>query len=308
MIKTNRHGAEQERLLTFRSSEDPMLRGQLHGGGPEKMWKLAAKFFAQEPFSNGSDAKYEAVKAKLRETWGKDVINDMNKERLKSIAKNRGKDVELNKANAITASYYITVSDLDGDIKKVIDVDRVVDVNKDRSETKNLMLKFGAPFYFSYIESFRYWENVEQQKPYSLRFESEEIRDTFAASLLWVQQFSRERHKKRQLSMMTKAMLGGGKGRIWKISYRSTSRWWPHTLVWRVQGVGSSGAIAVFRDDLPDSTPLRERVVVRFSPSKLTSIGLLSRILWPDQTVTPTGAEGLQFAISRVPRVQDVSV
>ena len=297
VIKTNRHGAEQERLLTFRSSEDPMLRGHLQGGGPQKMWKLASKFFAQEPYSNGSDAKYEAVKAKLRETWGKDVINDMNKERLKSIAKNRGKDVELNKANAITASYYVAVSDLDGDIKKVIDVDRVVSVNKNQSVTTNLMLKFGAPFYFSYLESFRYWENVEQQKPYDLRFESEELRDTFAASLLWVQQYSRERHAKRTLQMMSKAMLGGGQGRIWKISYRSTSRWWPHTLVWRVQGDGNSGAIAVFRDDLPDSTPLREKVVVRFAPNRLKSIGLLSRILWPDQTVTPTGAEGFQFAI-----------
>jgi len=297
VIKTNKHGKEQERLLTFRSSDDPALRGKLEGGGPEKMWKLAAKFFAQEPFSNGSDAKYEAVKAKLRETWGKDVINDKNKDRLKSLAKSRGVDVELNKANSISASYYIAVSDLDGDIKKVIDVDRIVDVSKDRSTTTNLMLKFGAPFYFSYIESFRYWDQVEQQTPYDLRFESQELREVFTGSLLWVQQFSRERHAKRKLKTISKAMLGGGEGRIWKISYRSTSRWWPHTLVWRTASGGNNGAIAIFRDDLPGNTSLRDRVVVRFAPNRLKSIGLLSRILWPDKTVTPTGAEGLQFVI-----------
>lgn len=273
------------------------MKGHLIGDGPPEMWIVAAKFFSQEPFSNGHDAKYEAVKAKLREKWGKDVINDLNKERLKKLAKNKGIDKDLGRVNAVTAKYYVAVSDLDGDIKKVIDVDRIVDVNKDRSCTDKLLLNFGAPFYFSYVESFRYWENVEQQKPYDLKFESEVMRETFTASLLWVQQFSREVHQKQKLQMISSAMLGGGEGRIWKISYRSTSRWWPHTLVWRVQKGESTGAIAVFRDDLPTSTPLRDRVVVRFAPGRLQSIGLLSRILWPDKSVTPTGAQGFQFVI-----------
>lgn len=54
------------------------------------MWKLAAERFSKKPYSNGCDARYEKVKAELRNRWGKDAINANNKERLKYLALNKG--------------------------------------------------------------------------------------------------------------------------------------------------------------------------------------------------------------------------
>ena len=54
------------------------------------LWKLAAERFSVEPYSNGRDARYEQVKAELRNLWGHDVIHSRNKARLKQLALNRG--------------------------------------------------------------------------------------------------------------------------------------------------------------------------------------------------------------------------
>jgi len=59
----------------------------------ERMWAksemraLAARLFAEGPPSNGSDDKYEAVKAQLREAYGDDAVNTDNKKRLRSLAR-----------------------------------------------------------------------------------------------------------------------------------------------------------------------------------------------------------------------------
>ena len=57
-----------------------------------KMWKEACEEFSKTPYSNGHDARYETVKAKLRARYGKHAIYDGNKSRLKKIAESRGMD------------------------------------------------------------------------------------------------------------------------------------------------------------------------------------------------------------------------
>lgn len=304
VIKTNVRGARQERILKFiRADSDAAREVEVENGGPPEMWDLASKYFSQEPYSNGSDAKYEAVKKRLRERWGEKVINSLNKKRLKGMARLHGKEPPCGNESSLAgnsrdATYYIVVATLDGDVRKVIDADRVADMVKSRQDDVSLKLIFGAPFYFSYLEAFKHWERVKQL-PYNLEFDKDEDREEFMTSMLWVQQYSREIHQARKAQDVKKSMLGGGSGRCWQVSYRSTSRWWPHTLVWRleVEGKPKSAAIAIFRSDLPATTPLRERVVVRFAPHKLRSINMLSRILWPDKTVTPLDSCGFQLSI-----------
>eukprot|EP00939_MAST-03C_sp_MAST-3C-sp1_P004424 g4424.t1 len=55
------------------------------------MWNFASALFSEAPFSNGRDARYEYVKAKIRERWGKKSINAGNKAKLKNLAINRGR-------------------------------------------------------------------------------------------------------------------------------------------------------------------------------------------------------------------------
>ncbi len=45
------------------------------------MWAEAVQRFSQPPFSSGSDAIYERVKAELRATYGQGAINSSNKAR-----------------------------------------------------------------------------------------------------------------------------------------------------------------------------------------------------------------------------------
>eukprot|EP00940_MAST-03C_sp_MAST-3C-sp2_P003037 g3037.t1 len=63
-----------------------------HAAGDERMWELAAKMFAQPPFSDGYDARYTAVKKRLRKEYGRHAINETNKDRLKRLAVNRGRE------------------------------------------------------------------------------------------------------------------------------------------------------------------------------------------------------------------------
>lgn len=56
----------------------------------ERMWALAKKRFAEAPPSNGSDARYAAVKTELRQCFGAAAINVENKSRLKRLARDRG--------------------------------------------------------------------------------------------------------------------------------------------------------------------------------------------------------------------------
>ena len=60
-----------------------------------KMWKEACTEFSVRPYSNGHDARYETVKAKLRARYGQNAIHNGNKSRLKKIARSRGKDTLL---------------------------------------------------------------------------------------------------------------------------------------------------------------------------------------------------------------------
>lgn len=294
VIKTNKRGVRQERVLSFKAvAPNPLAAEE-----DPSMWVMASMLFATPPYSNGKDARYESVKAALRGKYGPAAINATNKKRLKDMAKGRGTEPSFmsGKSNSRHTSYHITVSTLEGLVKKEIDVDRVVEVDKGRAGTANTTLHFGAPFYYSYVEAFKHSQQI-QQKPYELLFGREEQRDEFATSLLWIQQASREAYAERKAELLKSSMLGGGKGRIWKISYRSTKRWWPHSLAWRCSSNEARGAIAIFRSDLPQSTPLRDRVVVRFAPSRLRSVALLSRVLWPHSSVVPTDAVGLLFVI-----------
>ena len=294
VIKTNARGVRQERVLTFKkaigtasaSLEDP------------SMWAMASNMFAHLPYSNGHDARYESVKAKLRSIYGVNSINEDNKARLKGMAKLRGAEPPLEDflGNSRHATYHVNVSTLDGVVKKEFDVDRIVEVQKGRVGTSDLMLTFGAPFYYTMSSAMKHWEKM-QQKPYSLLFGREDQRDEFATSLLWIQQSSREEYAKRQAETTRQAMLGGGKGRIFKVSYRSTKRWWPHLVAWRTKSSAHGSVIAIFRTDVKQATPLRDRVVVRFSPRKLKKIAFLSRVLWPHESVLPTNAVGLLFVI-----------
>merc|ERR1740130_2394881 len=58
-----------------------------HNTKPPDMWEFAAAEFSKPPYSNGNDAKYEQVKKKIREKWGKDAVNASNKQRLKVLAR-----------------------------------------------------------------------------------------------------------------------------------------------------------------------------------------------------------------------------
>ena len=49
-------------------------------------WELASKMFAEKPFSNGHDKRYEEVKAIIRKKFGESAINESNKARLKALA------------------------------------------------------------------------------------------------------------------------------------------------------------------------------------------------------------------------------
>ena len=75
------------------------------------LWEFAAARFSEMPYvyaltvslshtlehitnnrySNGKDSRYEYIKAKIRERWGKKSINKTNKARLKTLAINRGR-------------------------------------------------------------------------------------------------------------------------------------------------------------------------------------------------------------------------
>ena len=57
------------------------------------MWILAAQRFREKPYSNGKDARYEAVKAELRAQFGAHAIHNGNKARLKQIAIRCGADI-----------------------------------------------------------------------------------------------------------------------------------------------------------------------------------------------------------------------
>lgn len=52
----------------------------------EIMFREAEKLFAEKPYSNGRDNRYEAVKALLRSEYGKDCIHEQQKKVLKDIA------------------------------------------------------------------------------------------------------------------------------------------------------------------------------------------------------------------------------
>jgi len=67
---------------------------QLSNFDEEEMWTIAKNRFSQEPYSNGYDKRYETVKAELRAKYGRYVINESNKPRLKAIAVNRGTEVK----------------------------------------------------------------------------------------------------------------------------------------------------------------------------------------------------------------------
>ena len=56
----------------------------------DAMWSLAVERFSKPPYSNGSDAKYQDVKAELKRIYGQFAINATNKSRLKYLAKSRG--------------------------------------------------------------------------------------------------------------------------------------------------------------------------------------------------------------------------
>ena len=58
-----------------------------------EMWTAAAAKFDGAPFSNGRDARYEQVKAELRDTYGRGAVNDSNKNRLKTLAMSRSVEV-----------------------------------------------------------------------------------------------------------------------------------------------------------------------------------------------------------------------
>ena len=57
-----------------------------------KMWEEACEEFSKKPYSNGHDARYESVKAKLRARYGQNAIYNGNKSRFKKIATSRGID------------------------------------------------------------------------------------------------------------------------------------------------------------------------------------------------------------------------
>ena len=54
------------------------------------MWTMAAERFAAPPFSNGSDKRYEVVKAEIRTKYGASAVNENNKARLKNLAISKG--------------------------------------------------------------------------------------------------------------------------------------------------------------------------------------------------------------------------
>ena len=52
---------------------------------------INSRFALDHRYSNGKDSRYEYIKAKIRERWGKKSINKTNKARLKALAINRGR-------------------------------------------------------------------------------------------------------------------------------------------------------------------------------------------------------------------------
>ena len=67
--------------------------GSALSGACADMWILAAQRFREKPYSNGKDARYEAVKAELRAQFGAHAIHNGNKARLKQIAIRCGADI-----------------------------------------------------------------------------------------------------------------------------------------------------------------------------------------------------------------------
>ena len=67
--------------------------GSALSGACADMWIIAAQQFREKPYSNGKDARYEAVKAELRAQFGAHAIHNGNKARLKQIAVRCGADI-----------------------------------------------------------------------------------------------------------------------------------------------------------------------------------------------------------------------
>ena len=89
----NRDWKVTNETMRFDLSLDSMMHDTASKKKEDEMtlWEFAAARFSEMPYSNGKDSRYEYIKAKIRERWGKKSINKTNKARLKALAINRGR-------------------------------------------------------------------------------------------------------------------------------------------------------------------------------------------------------------------------